>query len=67
MRVWIVPGSPGFGQRRTFSPATERPATPPLADFLDEVRSAFPPVIDSRILGPDIDRMAAQFSARVYP
>lgn len=47
--------------------ATERPATPPLADFLDEVRSAFPPVIDSRILGPDIDRMAAQFSARVYP
>ena len=47
--------------------ATERPATPPLAGFLDEVREAFPLVIESRVLGPDIDRMAADFTARVYP
>ena len=47
--------------------ATDRPATPPLAGFLDEVRAAFPLVIEARIVGPDIDRMAADFSARVYP
>ncbi len=46
---------------------TERPATPPLADLLDEVRTHFPPVTDARALGGDVDRLAAVFSARVCP
>ena len=45
---------------------TGRPATPPLCDFLDGVRAAFPVVDEPRILGHDVDRMAADFSARVY-
>jgi len=47
--------------------ATGREATPPLAGFLEAVRASFPPVIDARVLGTDIDRIAADFTARVYP
>jgi len=46
---------------------TGRPATPALAPLLDLVHMHFPPVTDVRPLGPDIDRLAAAFSARIYP
>ena len=45
---------------------TERPATPPLSDFLDEVRASFPPVIEGRPLGLDVDALRAAFTRRVY-
>jgi len=45
---------------------TERQAPPALADLLDAVRADFPPVTGSRVLGPDVDRLAAAFSARVF-
>ncbi len=46
---------------------TERPAAPPLAGFLEQVRAVFPPLTGQRTLGDDVDRIAAAFSARVYP
>lgn len=45
---------------------TERPATPPLAAFLHEVRTSFPPVIEGRPLGVDVDVLRAAFTRRVY-
>ena len=46
---------------------TERPAPPPLAGFLEQVRAVFPPLTEQRTLGDDVDRIGAAFSARVYP
>ncbi len=46
---------------------TGRDATPALAPLLEMVRERFPPVTDSRPPGPDIDRLARAFTARVLP
>lgn len=45
---------------------TERQAPPPLAGFLEDVRAVFPPVTTQRVLGEDVDRLSAAFTARVY-
>lgn len=45
---------------------TGRPAPPPLAEFVEEVRRHVPPLTESRPLGPEIDALAASFRERVY-
>jgi histidine ammonia-lyase len=44
-----------------------QPPPPPLAAFLDDVRSSFAPIDAPRRLGPDAERLAAAFSRRVQP
>jgi histidine ammonia-lyase len=44
--------------------AAGRPAPPALADLLDEVRAAFPPVEVPRPFGGDVERLAEGFGAR---
>lgn len=46
--------------------ATDRPAPPPLAVFLAELGAVVPPVRADRLLGPDLGRLAAAFTSRVF-
>lgn len=46
---------------------TGRDAPAALAPLLATVRERFPPVTASRPLGPDVDRLASAFSARILP
>jgi histidine ammonia-lyase len=46
--------------------ASDRAAPPPLESFLAEIRQSFPPVDESRTLGPDAERLAAAFGKRVF-
>ena len=45
---------------------TERQAPPALADFLADVRSVLPPVDADRVLGPELERLAAHFTGQVF-
>jgi len=45
---------------------TERQAPPPLRDYLDLVRSYVPPLIEDRILGPELSRLTQAFTAEVF-
>ncbi len=45
---------------------TERPAPPRLKDLLDEVRRHCPPMVEPRMLAPDMGRLAAAFRRHVY-
>lgn len=44
----------------------DRPAPPRLVGFLEEVRRHFPPVVDPRPLGVDVDALRHAFTTRVY-
>jgi histidine ammonia-lyase len=46
--------------------ATERPAPPALRDFLDAVRAVVAPVGADRLLGSELGRLAAAFTARIF-
>jgi histidine ammonia-lyase len=46
--------------------ATGRSAPSPLRRFLDEVRAVVPPVDGDRVLGPELQRLADSFTARVF-
>jgi histidine ammonia-lyase len=45
---------------------TRRSAPPPLAHFLDFVRSRVAPVEEDRILGPELARLTAAITARIF-
>jgi histidine ammonia-lyase len=45
---------------------TERQAPPKLKELLDEVRHHCPPVVEPRILAPDMGRLAARFKRHVH-
>ncbi|MDH3691613.1 MAG: aromatic amino acid ammonia-lyase, partial [Gammaproteobacteria bacterium] len=45
---------------------TERKAPPRLAALLEEIRDSFSPVTEARALGPDTERLAGKFTARVF-
>jgi len=45
---------------------TERPVPPALRDFTTLVRSHVPPLIEDRILGPELGRLAEAFTAEVF-
>ena len=45
---------------------TDRDAPPNLREFLDLVRSQVPPVGADRVLGPELQRLAAAFEAQVF-
>jgi histidine ammonia-lyase len=45
---------------------TRRDASPPLRPLLADVRSSMPPVIESRPIGPDMERLAVAFRAKIY-
>ena len=45
---------------------TDRPAPPRLRDFVDAVRSVVPPVIEDRVLGPELGRLTQMFSDEVF-
>jgi len=45
---------------------TGRPAPPPLAGFLDEVRSIVPPVDADRVLGPELEQLARSFTRHAF-
>ena len=45
---------------------TERDAPPNLSEFLGFVRGHVPPVVGDRVLGPELNRLAAAFEARVF-
>jgi histidine ammonia-lyase len=44
---------------------TKREAPPPLRPLLDEIRSYVPPIIESRAIAPDMEKLAAAFRAAV--
>jgi histidine ammonia-lyase len=45
---------------------TARPAPPPLASFLGEVRSIVPPVDADRVLGPELEQLARSFTRHTF-
>jgi histidine ammonia-lyase len=45
---------------------TDRPVPPALRDFTTLVRSHVPPLIEDRILGPELGRLAEAFTAEVF-
>jgi histidine ammonia-lyase len=45
---------------------TDRPAPSALQPFLEDLRSIVPPVADDRVLGPELNRLADDFSARIF-
>ena len=45
---------------------TDRAAPPPLRSFLEELRSHLPPVDEDRLLGPELQRLAESFTARIF-
>jgi histidine ammonia-lyase len=45
---------------------TGRTAPPALRSFVDDLRSTVPPVAEDRILGPELGRLAARFTERVF-
>ncbi len=45
---------------------TGREAPPALRDFVEELRAIVPPVNDDRILGPELNRLADDFTRRVF-
>jgi histidine ammonia-lyase len=45
---------------------TDRRAPPALADLLDSVRAAFPPVTASRAFGQDLAQLTAALHAEIY-
>ena len=45
---------------------TDREPPAGLASFVSEVRRSFPPVVEARPLGADVDALAGAFRARVY-
>ena len=45
---------------------TDRPAPPALRDFVATIRRVVPPVIEDRVLGPELGRLAELFSAEVF-
>jgi histidine ammonia-lyase len=45
---------------------TDRAAPPPLKPFLAEIRTHLPPVEADRLLGPELERLAESFTARVF-
>lgn len=45
---------------------TERPAPPALASLLAEVRATVPPLTGSRVLGPELQRLADAFAAEAF-
>jgi histidine ammonia-lyase len=46
--------------------ATDRAGPAPLRQFIAALRSIVPPVDDDRVLGPELQRLAAWFTARVF-
>jgi histidine ammonia-lyase len=45
---------------------TDRAAPPALMQLLEEIRGLFPPVLSSRQLGPDAERLTQSFTAKVF-
>jgi histidine ammonia-lyase len=45
---------------------TDRPVPPPLREFTAMVRSYVPPLIEDRILGPELGRLAQALTAEVF-
>jgi histidine ammonia-lyase len=45
---------------------TKRNASPPLQALLAEIRSTVPPVVESRPIGPDLEKLVAAFRAKLY-
>ncbi len=45
---------------------TDRPVPPALRDFTTLVRSYVPPLVEDRILGPELGRLAEAFTAEVF-
>lgn len=45
---------------------TDRAAPPALTPLLEEIRGLFPPVLSSRQLGPDAERLTQSFTAKVF-
>jgi histidine ammonia-lyase len=45
---------------------TNREASPPLGALLADIRSSVPPVVESRAIAPDMERLVAAFRAKVY-
>jgi histidine ammonia-lyase len=45
---------------------TNRQAPPALRGFTDMVRAYVPPLIEDRVLGPELGRLADAFTARVF-
>jgi len=46
--------------------ATDREAPPPLRSFLAWVRSVLPPLVDDRVLGPQLGQLATGITAQVF-
>ncbi|HVO00680.1 MAG TPA: hypothetical protein VMT54_00685, partial [Candidatus Cybelea sp.] len=40
--------------------------SPPLRKLLTEVRSVVPPLVEDRVLGPELKALSQRFTARVY-
>jgi histidine ammonia-lyase len=45
---------------------TGRQAPPALRSFVDNLRAIVPPVADDRVLGPELNRLADEFTRRVF-
>lgn len=45
---------------------TQRPAPAPLRDLLDWVRSRVPPLVEDRVLGPQLQGLAAAITAQIF-
>jgi histidine ammonia-lyase len=45
---------------------TDRPAPPALREFLALVRDHVPPLVEDRILGPELNRLADALTAQVF-
>jgi histidine ammonia-lyase len=45
---------------------TDRPVPPALREFAELVRSHVPPLIEDRILGPELSRLAEAITAEVF-
>jgi histidine ammonia-lyase len=45
---------------------TDRPAPPALRDFMDMVRSHVAPLVEDRVLGPELDSLTDAFTAQIF-
>lgn len=46
--------------------ATDRQAPPPLRDLVERVRSILPPLVEDRVLGPELGRLAQNITEQVF-
>ncbi len=45
---------------------TDRDAPPPLRRFIELIRTYVPPVIEDRVLGPELERLTNAITGRIF-